>query len=106
MNKDLKFYEFLLMCRRVTNNYQEAGKKWDDDNEAKIKEELKEFLEPTDRLNELEEFWDVFFACLTRLHLKDYDEYAIFESANSTWNKIYERSTDLLNDNMVKKNER
>ena len=85
--------EFLYLSRQVTMNYRIAWGKWSiKDQWKKIKEEEHEFENATDSLNELEEFWDNFFAKLTLLHLKGTDDYAILESMNSTLSKITERS--------------
>lgn len=86
--------KFLDKSRQVTDNYLIAWDgKWPIKNQwDKIKEEDEEFEHPKNRLNELEEFWDCFFARLTLLHLKDYDDYAIIESANSTLAKIINKS--------------
>ena len=93
MNPDIKLQEFLAISRSVTNNYIKAWGLWSEkDQWKKIKEEEQEFTDATNQLNELEEFWDNFFAKLTLLHIKGVNDYAILESANSTWNKIYNRS--------------
>lgn len=85
--------EFLQRSRQVTDNYIKARGKWDElDQWAKIAEEEKEFATAKTRLNELEEFWDNFFAKLTLLHLQGINDYAIIESMKSTLKKIEERS--------------
>lgn len=100
LGPDIKLSEFLLMSREVTENYLKAGvvasidKQWE-----KIKEEEKEFENATSPLNELEEFWDSFFSKLRLLHYKKYEDYAILQSAISTWNKIYNRSIQKLKPN-------
>ena len=89
--------EFLQLSRAVTDRYIEARGKWDLKSQwDKIKEEEEEFEHATDNLNELEEFWDNFFAKLTLLHLKGYHDYAVLESANSTLAKITGRSLRVL----------
>ena len=99
MNKNIKLLEFLRISREVTDNYIKTlnGKEWTLSNQwYKIHEEEIEFQDATSPLNELEEFWDNFFAKLTLLHLEKVDDYAIMESAISTWNKIYARSVKAL----------
>lgn len=99
MNPNVNLREFLEVSRHVTENYIKAlnGRKWTlVDQWKKIREEEREFLDATDRLNKLEEFWDNFFAKLTLLHLEGYDDCAIITSAISTWNKIHDRSEKAL----------
>jgi hypothetical protein len=99
LNPNIKLIEFLKISRHVTENYIKAlnGRKWTKtDQWNKIREEEVEFRNATDRLNELEEFWDNFFAKLTLLHLEDFDDNTIMTSAISTWNKIHERSEKAL----------
>ncbi len=92
-NPNIKLAEFLKISRSVTDNYIQAWGKWtESDQWAKIHEEDLEFMKAPNKLNELEEFWDCFFAKLTLLHLQDIDDYAIMASAISTWNKIHSRS--------------
>ena len=95
MNLKITLKEFLGISRQVTDNYIKAlnGKEWSlSDQWNKIMEEEQEFKVATSPRNELEEFWDNFFAKLTLLHLEKIDDSAIMESAIFTWNKIYERS--------------
>ena len=99
MNTKITLKEFLGISRQVTNNYIKAlnGKEWSlSEQWKKIMEEEQEFKDATSPLNELEEFWDNFFAKLTLLHLEKVDDYAIMESAISTWNKIYARSNKAI----------
>ena len=93
MNPKITLAEFLKISHNVTDNYIKAWGEWPiTDQWQKIKEEEKEFEIAPNNLNKLEEFWDNFFAKLTLLHLEKIDDYAIMESAISTWNKIYNRS--------------
>lgn len=96
MNPKITLAEFLKISRSVTDNYIKAWSKWPElDQWKKIREEENEFnlaYTKNDNLNELEEFWDNFFAKITLLHLQGIDDYAIMEAAISTWNKINARS--------------
>ena len=93
MNPKITLVEFLKISHNVTNNYIKAWGEWPiTDQWKKIKEEEKEFEIASNKLNQLEEFWDNFFAKLTLLHIEKVDDYAIMESAISTWNKINARS--------------
>lgn len=92
------FEEFLKESRYVTERYMKVeGGPWPlKDQWNKIEEENEEFKHPTSSLNELEEFWDCFFARLTLLHLKGIPDYAILNSALSTLGKIKYRSENRL----------
>ena len=96
MNENIKLLEFLKISREVTENYQKAGHTWNDYNKAKCFEEFDEFMNPKDRQNELEEFWDVFFSTLTRMHLSQYSDKEIAEAGINCWNKIWARSVKVL----------
>lgn len=98
MNEKIKLLEFLKISREVTDNYKLAGHTWTDYNKAKCFEEFDEFMNPKDRENELEEFWDVFFSTLTRMHLSNYSDKEIAEAGIKCWNKIYQRSLITLDD--------
>ena len=91
---DITLKQFLERARHVTRNYVVAWEgKWAlDKQDKKIDEEVYEFKHPENALNELEEAWDVFFSVITKLHLKDVDDYAILESGLSTLKKIESRS--------------
>lgn len=93
MNENIKLLEFLNISRAVTDNYILAKGEWSKtDQWSKIREEEKEFRDAIKPDNELEEFWDCFFAKLTLLHLEKFNDKQILESAISTWNKIHNRS--------------
>lgn len=93
MNEKLRLMEFLNISRVVTNNYIKSKGVWSKtDQWHKIWEEDREFRDAVEPKNELEEFWDCFFARLTLLHLEKFEDDEIFESAISTWNKIHSRS--------------
>ena len=92
-NPNIKLTEFLKISRDVTDNYIKAWGKWSIDEQLKkIDEEDFEFKTATSRENELEEFWDCFFARLTLLHLKGYWDDDIFQSGIDKWNVIMKRS--------------
>ena len=100
----LDLEKFLKDSRVVTERYMkiEGGPwsvqaQWD-----KIEEENDEFKFPTSSINELEEFWDCFFARLTLLHLKGVDDYAILNAAISTLKKIDGRSEKKLSEHEKK----
>lgn len=96
-NKKITLIEFLEVCRAVTNNYNKAGYNKDLESQwKKIDEEDFEFRYPDSRDNELEEFWDTFFARLNLLHKKNYKDNEIFESGIKKWNVIMERSQKAL----------
>lgn len=89
--------EFLTKCRIVTDNYVEAWGEWSfDDQWEKIDEEDFEFRTATSRENELEEFWDRFFATLTLLHQKKYHDDEIFKAGNEKLTEIHRRSVEAL----------
>ena len=90
---DITLKEFLDRAGDVTNRYLEICEPWSmEDQDKKIDEELFEFRTATSRTNELEEAWDVFFATITKLHLKQYHDYEILASGISTLRKIEKRS--------------
>lgn len=91
---DITLKEFLERASKVTKNFVVAWEgKWElNKQDNKIDEEVYEFKHPENALNELEEAWDVFFSVMTKLHLKDVDNYAILESGLSTLKKIEARS--------------
>lgn len=94
---EMELKEFLEKARHVTETYIKAWGPWTLETQwTKIKEEDEEFATPTDALNELEEFWDCFFARLTLLHLKGVDDYAILNAARSTLGKISYRADKAL----------
>lgn len=96
----LTLLEFLIDSRIVTDRYIKVWGKWSiDDQLTKINEEDFEFKTATSRENELEEFWDCFFARLTLLHLKGYFDDDILNSGIDCYNKINQRSKDILTKN-------
>lgn len=100
MMNDITLKQFLERASKVTRNYIIAWEgKWAlDKQDKKIDEEVYEFKHPENSLNELEEAWDVFFSVITKLHLKDINNYAILESGLSTLKKIEERSQKAFQD--------
>ncbi len=107
-NKNIKLTEFLQVSRRVTENYIKAwgNKKWSTtDQWKKIDEEDEEFRNAIDRQNELEEFWDCFFARLTLLHIEGFWDDDIFQSGIDKWNIINQRSLKALATVQEKRNE-
>lgn len=89
--------EFLKISRTVTENYIKAQGEWSTtDQWNKIDEEDLEFRNATSKDNELEEFWDKFFAPLTLLHLEKFNDDEILDAGIKCWNKIHEHSQKTL----------
>lgn len=95
MTKDNKcntIIDLLRTSRQVTQNYIDRGHTWTDNNESKIKEEDKEFLEAISRENKIEEFWDKFWSSLTGLHLEGITDYEIYSTMELKLDEIIRRS--------------
>lgn len=101
IREDFTILELLTHTRKVTDNYEKAWGKWSQEEQwKKIEEEDFEFKTATSRENELEEFWDRFFATLTLLHQKGYWNDDILTSGIDCLNKINNRSLKVLYDSL------
>lgn len=95
MNGKVELLEFLEKARIVTENYTSKGYNSTSKNIwKKIKEEEKEFRISFSPENELEEFWDNFFAKLILLHHMKHSDKEILEAGILCWVKIFSRSLE------------
>lgn len=90
--KNLTLNEILRKATRVTESWQELKGPWTvEEQELKITEEDREFQYPTSPENEIEEFWDCFFARLTKLHIKEHSDEDIQRGFNKCMSKLEKR---------------
>lgn len=92
MNEAIPLWAFLHDASLVTKGYIKLWGEWTpEEQNKKIAEEIQEFLSAPTPLNEIEEFWDVFFSTLTKLHLKKYDDLTILMGGLKCMGKIQMR---------------